>query len=451
MCFTQSAQVYTGLQLVPDPNALEHIVRMTVPGGLLVGHAYHVSVERTALKNFAEEEFRGFVDADGWNFIVEGTSKPIGVVFPPHTTRNTENSSTLTITFTERMLIGFGTIEVHDISDDSVENIDVRAGLVDEPAQNRSQVAPKQSSQISIAGGVVTINLNTPLRNGRGYEIYVPPTAFKNAAQRFYAGTTRDTWNFYITGIQNVTAVQTIPFNGASEVQLPVSVVQVIFSENVVLKSGTLIVVDVSNKLSASYFVDSNNTAYARVNGVEDRNVLSITLSPPLALPGNEYYITVNGSIAESLAGFPFVGITGPNDWRFETEGGSQPTRVLTPADNTLFVREGRSFYRVVYDSVLLTRGDGNFVVTDYTAGSQEIIAATDTSRVLLTTFAGEGCEAVGGVIRCAVNSSTTVDVEVSPSLGNHYYSIRAEENALVTVRPLFVDGRWLIRSHRLC
>lgn len=118
--------------------------------------------------------------------IAEGGSGPLNTptiesVFPADNAVNVSTTANLIVTFsTSTIAASTGAIGIYKASDDSlVESIAVT------------------SPQITKDGAVITIDPGVTFAESTGYYVWIPGTAFKDASDAFYEGTTASTtWNF---------------------------------------------------------------------------------------------------------------------------------------------------------------------------------------------------------------------------------------------------------------
>jgi hypothetical protein len=153
---------------------------------------YYVEIPGTAIRDLAGNFFAGISGATAWNFTTASaadTTPPSVTAFnPADNSTGVALDANLVVTFSEDVVKGSGNILVRRTTDDSVvHTIDVASGIV------------------SVSGNVVTINPSSDFVNSTGYYVEIPGTAFKDASNNFYTGTTdKNTWNF--TTVADTTA-----------------------------------------------------------------------------------------------------------------------------------------------------------------------------------------------------------------------------------------------------
>ena len=146
---------------------------------LVGGVEYYVLVDATAIQDATANTFAGISDPSDWSFTTDGTAPTGTAMGPMADATEVSPKSGLTLSFSETVQAGAGTITIHLAGDDSVaQEIDVT------------------SSAVTIDGTEVTIALSQ-LAGATAYYVNIPAGAFRDPSGNVYDGITdTSTWAF---------------------------------------------------------------------------------------------------------------------------------------------------------------------------------------------------------------------------------------------------------------
>lgn len=200
----------------------------------------------------------------------------------------------LTITFSETVADGGGSVIIKKTADDAiVESILVSSALV------------------SIADEVVTINPTEDLETATGYYIEIESNAFEDVGRNDFAGISdKTTWNFTANTAAPV-IVSSIPTDDAVDVGTSDDLT-ITFSENVVDAGGSVIIKkETDDSVVESMLVSSANITIADA-------VVTINPSADLEI-ATGYYVEIEATAFKDEGGSNFAGIADKTTWNFTT------------------------------------------------------------------------------------------------------------------------------------
>ena len=152
--------------------------------------SYYVQIDATAFDDVSGNSFAGLSDNSSWNFTTIDTASPvISSLSPANLSTGVSLDSNLTISFSEPVLIGNGSLHIRKVSYGVlVESIDIT------------------SSQITGNGtNTITINPSQSFLAGTDYYIEVDATAFDDASGNSFVGfSDMMTWSFSTAGLTSV-------------------------------------------------------------------------------------------------------------------------------------------------------------------------------------------------------------------------------------------------------
>ncbi len=256
---------------------------------------------------FAQEMFVGVALDTGVGGPDE-TAPEIDTLSPAHTASGVSPSSNLTITFTEEIAFGSGSITLWQSGGALIESFDV----ADPPAN------------LTLSGGTVTLDPTSDLAAFTGYHVEIDATAIDDLAGNSFAGIGDDgTWSF-TTAASDTTdpAIQTLsPANGANHVPANASLV-ITFTEDVVFGTGSITLWDSGGDLVESFDVGTP-PANLTLSGA------TLTINPGGDLAGaTSYHVEIDATAIDDLAGNSFAGITGDGTWSFTTADAAQTASI---------------------------------------------------------------------------------------------------------------------------
>jgi hypothetical protein len=224
------------------------------------------------------------------------TGPVVGNFSPTDNATNVALDADLVVTFNKAVVRGTGNITLVNLTDGTSTNI-----------------AITNTTQISIAGEVLTINPTANLLPNKTYAVQIDPTALDGVVTNSFAGITdTTTWNF-TTVNPDVTAPTILtlnPADGATNVA-PASNLVATFSENIAKGTGNITVKNLSDGIQATIAVSD---AQVTVSGA----VLTINPTADL-LSGKNYAIQIAATAVKDLANNNYAGIANDTAWNFTT------------------------------------------------------------------------------------------------------------------------------------
>jgi endonuclease I len=170
--------VTTGAVVVSGTN-----MTITPPSNFINSTGYYIEIPSGAIKDLANNNYAGISGPMAWNFttIASDLIDPLATSFSPaDDATGVSISTTPSITFNEPVKKGTGNILIKRSADNTVfETIAV------------------SSTQVVVAGSVVTITPTNPFAYSTGYYIEIPLGAIEDLAGNDYAGLSGNAaWNF---------------------------------------------------------------------------------------------------------------------------------------------------------------------------------------------------------------------------------------------------------------
>ncbi len=275
---------------------------------------YYVEIDATAIDDLVGNSFPGFSGDGTWRFTsvsADTTPPTINSLNPTHTATGISYSSNLVITFSENVAFGTGAIRLRRQSDDSViESFDVAS-----PPPN-----------LTLSGSSVTLNPTADLAPATTYYVEIDATAIDDLAGNSFAGFAGDgTWRF-TTFVPDTTAptISTLnPENGATGVPVGANLV-ITFSENIAFGTGEIRLFQSGGGAPIESFDVATPPSGLTLSGA------TVTLDPSFNLAlATTYYIEIDPTAIDDLAGNSFAGINGNGTWSFTTSN-SATTAAIT-------------------------------------------------------------------------------------------------------------------------
>ncbi|MBP0000393.1 MAG: Ig-like domain-containing protein [Cyanobacteria bacterium SID2] len=238
------------------------------------------------------------MQTNGLPFPIDTTPPQIVSTTPSDNAENVAKNADLKIQFDESILKGTGSIEIHRSSDDAiVESIDL------------------SSSQVTVSGSIVTVDLTTPFAFSTHYSVRIDSTAFQDSSGNQFSGIDNaTTWNFTTQSPPDFTSpslISVTPKDNAKDV-ISDTHLKLEFNEPVRANNGNLIIYNCeTEKVLVTIDLASSSVT------VDDRTVL-IDLDRSLA-SATDYFIEIDNTAIVDLAGNPFSGISDTTTWNFST------------------------------------------------------------------------------------------------------------------------------------
>ncbi|MES2296970.1 MAG: Ig-like domain-containing protein, partial [Pseudomonadota bacterium] len=269
----------------------------------------------------------------------------------------------LVLSFSETVVAGSGDIVIY-----------TSAGSV------ARSIAIGDSSQVSIAGNVVTVNPAGDLAAGSAYYVNIGSGVLKDASGNAFAGISGSgAFNFSTAASADTTAptlASSSPADNASAVAVNADLV-LHFSESVQAGSGNILLYTSGGTLARTIAVtDSSQVSIAGS---------TVTINPASDLAGaSAYYVNMAGGVFKDLAGNAYAGISGSTALNFGTAAALDTTAPVlltsSPADEASSVAVGANL--VLTFSETLQAGSGNILIYNSGGTLERTIAVGDTSQV---------------------------------------------------------------------
>ena len=331
----------------------ETVATISLPS-LVIGYRYQIEVQANVFVNAANDSFLGF-SRDTWTFTMSGTSVPsiVGNTTPNNGDTNVAVSTNVQLTFSERIYVQSVSITVQDLS-------------VGDSNQTFNAASFSSSSN-----GIVSFNIPNDLEAGRQYSFNIDNNVLCTAAQLCLPSTSIV---FTTVGVTNVTYTDLTPNDDDLAVNPSTTQIEITFNENVAKGSGSITIVDFTIALNGATVlniadVSATNSATVDIIGDGTKNAGKAIIT--VSLVAGHYYtvtMTANAFISSTTTGI-FEGL---NDtaWNFGTSGGTSPTAILYPADNSRFVQSGITTLTLDFSPIVVFKGTGTIIVNDDSTGS---------------------------------------------------------------------------------
>jgi autotransporter-associated beta strand protein len=273
---------------------------------------YYVEIDATAIDDLSNNSFAGFTGSGTWSFttFVPDTTPPaISSRNPANGATNVSPSANLVITFSENIAFGTGAITLRQSGGALIESFNVAS----------------PPSGLTLSGATVTINPTSDLALATTYYVEIDNGAIKDLSNNNFAGFTGSgTWSFSTTAPDTTPpAISTLnPANGATGVS-PSANLSITFSENIAFGTGAITL-----RQSGGTLVESFNVA--NPPGGLTLSGATVTLNPAANLtPATTYYVEIDATAIDDLAGNSFPGINGTGTWSFTISITGQSALVL--------------------------------------------------------------------------------------------------------------------------
>lgn len=296
---------------------------------------YYVMVDSGALKQGANE-YEGIVDASTWYFTTEVSSSAanpsVSSFIPADNGILASPTGTLKIKFNEPVYPDSGAITIRNANGTLFCNIPVTSTNVTGGGTDTISIAPCAS-----------------FVNGSSYSVQIGSLAFRNSANKYYAGIASNnttTWNFTISQDQTPPElVSTYPTNDAIGIRTTGLVLSAVFNEAAAVNPG----VQATLQQKSSTTAPPINLTIA-IDGSDPKKVW---FTPSTSLtPNVQYVVNIPANAITDLAGNAFQGILNDYRWTFKTLSSS-----TTAPQYKSGALSGNSII-LTYDQEL----DGNFV-----------------------------------------------------------------------------------------
>lgn len=341
------------------------------PTDLILNTSYYVTIQSGAIKDMSNNNYAGFTTNTIWNFNTNDLTAPlaVGPFSPADDATNVSTTGNFSISFTENVQLSTsGVIEIFTAAGTLVESFG------------------SGSAQITVTGATVNVSTTNPLNENTAYYIHIDPGFIEDLSGNDFAGITTNTlWNFTVGDFTAPTIASLNPADNANNVLLNV-VPTIIFSENIVLGSGSYFLVNEDNSTIVEFSgVLGNITATAN----------SVALNQPGLTLGAHYHVVIDGDAVEDIAGNSFAGISDTTAWSF---------------------------------TATTVSGLQELTMNEYSWNNKELIIQSDYSEGLIIDVSGK-------VIRHISSKKTILD-NLSPGI----YTVRIQQNNRPSFFRIYVD-----------
>lgn len=264
---------------------------------------YYVEIAATAIEDLDGAAFAGITGDGTWRFTTgePDTTKPqIQTLSPANGSSGIAADTHLTITFSEDVVLGSGSVVLRDSGGSAVESFDV----ANPPAG------------LTLNGASLTINPSSDLAPGTTYYVEISTTSLEDLAGNSFDGISGSgTWAF-TTVPPDTTApsAQTFsPTNGAGNIGAA-SNLSITFDEEITFGTGRVFIYQTGVVDPIHTFDVANPGSGLSIAGA------TLTINPTGDLTANTTYsVEIENAAIEDLAGNPFGGISGEGTWSFTT------------------------------------------------------------------------------------------------------------------------------------
>lgn len=286
------------------------------------------------------------------NWVVPDVTPPvISSTVPTDNAVGINVNTNLTISFSEAISWGTGSVILYDGNDNVIQTI------------SNGTAGSTVSGSTFFYNPPVNLVINTP------YYIKIDATAFKDAANNFFAGITDNvTWNFNTNDVTPPALVASpfVPADNSNGVAIttPLSIT---FNEAVQAGTGEIQLYDGSGTLVEAYDVQTS-PLISFLAGV-------VTINPTDLVMNTDYYVNIQSGAVKDMSNNNYAGFTNNTTWNFNTNDLVAPLAVsLSPADDAVNVPVAGTFSITFNEDVQLS-----------TTGMIEVFTAAGT---LIESFA---------------------------------------------------------------
>jgi hypothetical protein len=238
-------------------------------------------------------------------------------------------------------------------------------------------ISANDTGKVSVSGAIATINPATVLSDLTGYYVLIDSGAFKDSANKIFAGISAKTdWAFTTADTSAPLVSILTPANSATSVAPSANLV-LAFNENITAVAGKNITIKKKSDVSDVEVISANDTGKVTVSG----NTASI--NPATVLDDlTQYYVLTDSGAFKDTANNSFAGIADSTVWGFTTADSTAPTAVaLVPVSGSLGVTLGANLSIEFNEPIVV--GAGN--VRIFAKNSDVEIATIDVTGAGVT------------------------------------------------------------------
>lgn len=298
------------------------------------------------------------------NWVVPDVTPPaISNLIPADNAVGVNVNTNLTISFSETISWGTGSVTLYDGNDNVIQTI------------SNGTAGSTVSGSTFFYNPPANLVINTP------YYIRIDATAFKDAANNFFAGIADNvTWNFNTNDVTPPALIASpfVPADNSIGVALttPLSIT---FNETVQAGTGEIQLYNGSGTLIEAY--DVLTSPLISFSGAV------VTINPTDLVLNTDYYVNIQSGAVKDMFNNNYAGFTNNTTWNFNTNDVIAPLGVapFSPADDAVNVPAAGNFsISFTEDVQLSTTGlieiftAGGTLVESFASGSPQITVSGD-------------------------------------------------------------------------
>ena len=288
------------------------VVTITPPGGLLVDKQYYVTIDATAIKDFAAVAnfYSGISGKNSWMFLTTGATAPgILLLSPADEAAGVSSEANLVIAFDKNICLypgddASGTYRYFSIYQTAGPTL----------------LQQIKSSDVVISNNAIYINPPSNLPEGAIY-VNIDSGAISNLSQMAYGGILNNTtWNFTVADTTPPTIFILNPPNNSAGFNLTADI-EITFDEAIQKGTGNIYI----KKYSDDSMAQTIDVATAAVTIAGNK----ATINPPSDLiAGVRYYVTMDAGAIKDTATTQnnYGGISAKTVWSFVAADTTAPT-----------------------------------------------------------------------------------------------------------------------------
>ena len=297
------------------------------------------------------------------NWVVPDVTPPaISSFIPADNAVGVNVNTNLTISFSEAISWGTGSVILYDGNDNVIQTI------------SNGTPGSTVSGSTFFYNPPANLLINTP------YYVKIDATAFKDAANNFFAGIADNvTWNFNTNDVTPpaLTASPFVPADNSTGVAIttPLSIT---FNETVQAGTGEIQLYDGLGVLVEAY--DVLTSPLISFSGAV------VTINPTDLVLNTDYYVHVQSGAIKDMSNNNYAGFTNNTTWNFNTNDLVAPLAVtLSPADDAVDVPATGNFSISFTEDVQISAAGlieiftaGGTLVESFASGSPQIVVNGD-------------------------------------------------------------------------
>jgi methionine-rich copper-binding protein CopC len=322
--------------------------------------SYSVKMSGSAIYDTAGNAFAGISDASTLNFSTPDNQPPrLLQSNPQDNARNVAVAENIVLTFNENVMAGKGSIVISNGQGDT------------------RNIAVSDASQVSISGGIVTINPLANFKPNSSYYVKIADGAIVDTSGNAYIGiNTTSGLNFKTGSLDKAPPrlISSSPANDATAVAVGGNIV-LTFNENVMAGSGDIVISDGAGDI---HHIAIDDASQVMVKGT------TVTINPSADLkPSTFYSVQLPAGLVYDTAGNAYAGGGSAPEVQFTTQDTIPPTLVASsPANQASAVAVDSNIVLVFSEDI--AAGNGSIVISNG-VGDSRSIPASDTSQVSIT------------------------------------------------------------------